>query len=594
MNLKDEFFDQTEDFRLFAPEFLKIKDEMGNIIPFEFNDAQLKFLDLWDKTKKEGKKLWFIILKPRQLGFSTLIQALLFHHNLYNDNQKTLTMGHKLDASNNLFAIYERYYNHLPQHVKPQLDRSNEKKISYKKTGSENKVDTAQAGEIGRSDTYQGVHLTEVAFYPDPKTTLLGLMQGSKHAQIFILETTANGFNDFRNRWIDAKEGRNDFIPFFISWLEFPPYSKAFHDEKEKEEFRKSLGVNPIFNEYPDEEKILITQFGATLEQLKWRRWAIANLCNNDVKQFHQEYPATWEESFLASGSPVFNTQIVVKNQEKAKNEEFRQGNLIPVYNEKDKDYQKCIYEGKTSYYDLLPYLVSVKWEDNPKGYIKIYDKIDVDIKREKYVFASGCDVAEGLEQGDYSTFDVLDRRDMKVKLVFHSHLDPDLLADELHKVQVYLKNKIYFNIERNNHGLTTITSARKLGVNLYYQEDFEKGFLENTEKLGFRTTLQTKPIIINDLNSYIREALFTHPEVEFWGECLTFVKNAKGGMSAQNKDKDPGTKCFDDRVMRTALTIKCHKWMPTYYIKPIDNRPNWLKQYHKKKKAAENNFAAV
>ena len=45
------------------------------------------------------------------------------------------------------------------------------------------------------------------------------------------------------------------------------------------------------------------------------------------------------------------------------------------------------------------------------------------------YRFAAGCDVAEGLEQGDFSVISVLDRRKMEVILEWHGHIDPDLLS---------------------------------------------------------------------------------------------------------------------------------------------------------------------
>jgi hypothetical protein len=552
-----------EDFVFFAEKCLKIKDEQGNIVPFVLNVAQKRFYIKYQEAKKKGD-VRFIILKPRQLGFSTLIQAILFHELLFSRNQKALTMGHKIDASNNLFEIYNRYLKHLPLEPKPVLRRSNEKKISYDIIGSENKVDTAQSGEVGRSDTFQYLHLTEVAFYPDPKTTLLGLFQGSKYAKAIFLETTANGFNFFRNMWVDAVNGDSEFIPFFVSWLEFPPYSRPFDTIEQKEDFRKSIGISPFYNDFEGEERSLIEDHGATLEQLNWRRWAIDNLCNRDVKQFWQEYPTTWQEAFVASGRPVFNTTICSANFAKAEKLE--------------KEGKKPIRQGNLNYvYDANGKPVNVVWEDNPKGYIKQLEAIKVH-ETEHYVFAAGGDVAEGLEQGDFSDIPILDRRTMKVCLVWHGHTDPDILAEEAHKIQLFLKGEIYFNFEMNNHGLTTITSAYKLGVNQYYRQDFSKGFVEDKMDLGTKTTPQTKPMMVNDLNEYIREALFEDNEKEFWGECLTFVRNAKGQMQAQNKDTDPGVKCFDDRVMARALMIRCHKWMPAYYRDSVDNRPQWLR----------------
>jgi hypothetical protein len=575
-----KLLDEYEDFELFAKETLKIKAESGDLVPLTLNPAQKKFNDLWEETKKNGKKLWFIIYKPRQLGFSTYVQGRIFHHNFLNPNQKALTMGHKIDASNNLFEIYNRYYTHFPDPLKPSLRKSNEKKISYDKLGSENKVDTAVAGEVGRSDTFQVVHLTEFAFYPDPKTTLAGLMQGSKYAKIFIIETTANGFNLFRDKWIDAMNGIGDFIPFFISWLEYPHYSKPLN-EAERESLVSDLGLNTNYNEYEGEETILKDQYKATLEQLHWRRWAIDTLCDRDISIFHQEYPNTWQEGFIASGRPVFNQKICIQNYEKA-TDPLKRGDLIPVYDIANPKYSTVLNSERNGYYDLLPFLKGVQFIENPKGNLSIYDELEI-LDNEYYRFAIGSDVAEGLAQGDYSVIKVLDRKTMTFSLVWRGHVDPDTLAEEQHKIQVYLKNKCYTATERNNHGLTTITTAYKLKLKQYYAQDFTKGYEAGTDIIGYKTTQATKPMAINQLNEFIRDNLFTDRDKVFWNETLTFVKDERGKMGAQNKAKDPGTKCFDDCIIAEAIALVCHNWMPNYYLKPLDTTPDWYKKFRKK-----------
>ena len=59
--------------------------------------------------------------------------------------------------------------------------------------------------------------------------------------------------------------------------------------------------------------------FGVSYEQLKWRRWCINNNCNGDVEQFHQEYPSTPEEAFIASGRPRFNIGVLKQYRRQAK-----------------------------------------------------------------------------------------------------------------------------------------------------------------------------------------------------------------------------------------------------------------------------------
>ena len=143
--------EQILNFRYFAPRFLKIKNEVGEIVPLTFNYAQKKVLDVIERLEAEGKPIRLIILKARQVGISTLVQGWICHYLITHPNQRFLTMGHKVDASNNLFDMFKRYYDNLPKELQPLIEKSNEKKVSFRKLKSENKVDTAGAGEVGRS-----------------------------------------------------------------------------------------------------------------------------------------------------------------------------------------------------------------------------------------------------------------------------------------------------------------------------------------------------------------------------------------------------------------------------------------------------------
>lgn len=552
-------------FRTFAPAFLKIKDEFGNIVPLEFNYAQKRVLDIIEDLESKNKPVRIIVLKARQVGISTLVQGKICHKIITKPNRRSLTMGHKVDASNNLFDMFKRYYDQLPKPLQPTLEKSNEKKVSFRKLKSENKIDTAGAGEVGRSDTLQILHATEVAFYPDANLTMLGLMQGAKNAEFICLESTANGIGGyFYNMWVDAINGLSDYVPIFISWLEIPEYSKNFDNEAEKERLSSDLG-NGLFNSFEDEENGLIT-LGASLEKLNWRRWAIKNLCGNDVNKFHQEYPTTWEEAFVSSGSPVFpqhicNRRLKETLELKRTNQmPLKRGDLVVQY---DKDILKDLTNrGLTLYEELKPAIEKVEFVENSRGFIQIWDNIKTS---GAYRFAAGCDVAEGLAQGDFSEIRVLDRSSDKVVMTWSGHIDPDLLAEEIHKMWLFLDKKVTFAIEKNNHGLTVINKCFKLGVDLYYKENFSKGYQTQTNQLGFQTNVKSKPILINELNEWIREGLYEDNDPDFWNQTLTFVKNSRGQMQAEGKDSDTSVKCYDDKIMAEGLMVACSQWLPNF-----------------------------
>jgi hypothetical protein len=566
---------QILEFRKFALRFLKIKDEYGDIIPLEFNYAQEKVLEKIKGFK--DKPIRLIILKARQVGISTLIQAWIFHYIMTHFNQLALTMGHKVDASNNLFDMFKRYYDNLPKLLMPVLEKSNEKKLSFRKLKSENKIDTAGAGEVGRSDTLQALHLTEVAFYPDAKATLLGLLQGAKYSRIIVKESTANGIGDyFYNDWVDAIEGRSDYIPVFVSWLEFPNYKKPFDREEERESLVKDLGSG-LFNEYEGEEKMLL-EGGAALEQLNWRRWAIKNLCQNDVTRFHQEYPSTWMEAFVSSGRPVFPQSICNQNKVEALRlqreglKPLKTGDLVFIY---DEDMRKTLREQNKIDFEQMRYAVKgVEFVESSRGFIKIWGEPQ---KGGTYRYAAGVDVAEGLAQGDRSTIRVLDREFNEVILTWTGHIDADLLAEEIYKIWLFLNKDCHFAVE-TNFSNTTVRRIFAWDVNVYYREKFTRGYASQTNTVGFQTNIKTKKDLVDTLIEWIRLGLFKDYEPEFWGECLTFVRNARGQMQAEGKDTDPSSKCFDDRVIAEGIMLICNHWLPSFI--PVKTEETYSRSY--------------
>lgn len=101
------------------------------------------------------------------------------------------------------------------------------------------------------------------------------------------MESTANGCEDFKDRWDAAVAGENDFEPVFFAWFENPDYA---------------MPVEPGI-EWTAEERETRERYSLSWEQLRWRRWCIANNCGGSRDMFRQEYPANPDEAFLHSGS---------------------------------------------------------------------------------------------------------------------------------------------------------------------------------------------------------------------------------------------------------------------------------------------------
>lgn len=136
-----------------------IRSEDGVIIPFKLNKIQVKLERAAIRKELEGKPAYFLVLKARQEGVSTWSEAYLFRMALERENTRVLVIAHTEDASRNLFGMTTRYYENLPEDMKPDTKRAAVNALHLESNDSEFIVQTAGSGtKAGRSYTFSGWH----------------------------------------------------------------------------------------------------------------------------------------------------------------------------------------------------------------------------------------------------------------------------------------------------------------------------------------------------------------------------------------------------------------------------------------------------
>ena len=178
------------------------EDKKSKIIPLKFNEPQLQYYNIIKQLKEQNKPVRIIILKARQMGFSTATEAIFFKETVTKSNIHTAIVAHKEDSTTNLFNMSKLMYNELPDAIKPEKKASNAKELVFNNkygTGLNSKIKCMTAGGegIGRSDTINNLHLSELAFWTgDKKETLTGLLQAVPNTPdtMIVIESTANGF----------------------------------------------------------------------------------------------------------------------------------------------------------------------------------------------------------------------------------------------------------------------------------------------------------------------------------------------------------------------------------------------------------------
>jgi hypothetical protein len=286
------------DLPYFAERALKLRPKAGPLEPFGFNAAQLKLHEIAEKQKRETGRVRLIVLKARQLGMSTYVAARLYHRTINNPGLRTIIIGHKRRASSNLFDIVKRFHDNMPEDLRPSIGTSNREELIFDRIDSGYLVSVASGEGTGRSATAQLLHASEAAFWDDLPLQMASLMQTVPDlgGTEIIIESTANGYNDFHTLWRKAESGESEFLPVFLPWSLDAGY-------------RRELPADFTMDA---EESKLAELHGLDKEQIAWRRAKINQLGSEEY--FTQEYPLTASEAFISSTFDSFiPTSLVIQ-----------------------------------------------------------------------------------------------------------------------------------------------------------------------------------------------------------------------------------------------------------------------------------------
>lgn len=252
-------------------------------VPFILNKAQNHFIN------QLSINLSVVVLKARKMGFSSVALAIAVMKLIFGENERCVSMsfdstaaGKQLERAKHFIRSLERLNG-----IKIPFKYNSKSELVYEKKNEAGeivcvntlRIGTAKSGSFGRGDDITFLHLTEVAFCTNMDELLTGVMQAVVNESPIILETTANGFNDFKKFWDKAVLQVNNFLALFYGpeW----EYDQEFLESKKKE-----LGD----------------------------------------RLFNQEYPMTEEEAFLTSGECYFDVHILkelLKNTKEPINFQF-------------------------------------------------------------------------------------------------------------------------------------------------------------------------------------------------------------------------------------------------------------------------------
>jgi hypothetical protein len=520
--------------------FFYIVDKNQNTVPFIINTVQHKFLDHLNKAIddfKQGKRLYlnFLILKGRQQGFTSIITAYQLACSVTKKNFAGFTLADDIDNTETIFTDKAKYpYDNLPELVKPTEKYNNRRELHFETLNSRWRVATAGKKDAGRSKTLNFFHGSEAAFWSNLRAILTSLKPALTKDSIQILETTADGHNEYKDLW----DEENNWETLFYEWWETPEYIQRFENEVVKQTFISRVTKSAEHKD-PNVEHWVFYRCKWLKEfiQLDWEQiYWYYNQWKDFRGDIRQEYPCSADEAFIASGETVFDVEKVIARKEYVKKHPpvFKRGYFDFEYREKIVD-------------------STIKWVDDATGYIEIYkepQKIDLHGNIISYPYVFGGDTAG--DGSDYFGGHVLDNITGEQVARLHHQFDEDLFAR-----QVYCLGKHYnyalLNIEVN-FSTYPVKELQRLGyARQYRREVIDQISNTKQEKYGFRTTQATRPVIIANLVQVVRESIELINDIKTLDEMLTFIKDEKKKPVAMNGK-------HDDLIISLAIAHKARE----------------------------------
>ena len=491
------------DFKWYSRNVLKIQTKINGLMPFKLRRVQEKYVDHLKEAFPDNI-IRSIVLKPRQSGFSTLVAGINMHKTWTRFDEKGIMLADKLARTKEVFSIYDTFRKNMPVEFKPRQhtkDIVNSEEMYFETLRSGFKSETSNDPNAGRSGSRRWAHLTEFAFYANADSIDEGVQNSipiASGTRIFK-ESTAYGMDgvgrSFYQQWEAACRGESIYKPFFVSWIDVEDYS-----------------INPtgklILTSH--EKELMKMHKDITIGNLNWRRLKLSEYASGSEQiyspedRMKQDFPLTPEEAFLSSGRPVFDQDKLLKH----------------------------IHDIGINKPTIIKINVVKPHLSMFKEMLSVFKTPD---KSGKYIV--GADIAEGLSSGDFSSAFVMSKDGRQVAL-FHGHIDPDLFGRVLVEIAT-IYNEALIVPEMNSIGFATLSSIKNAGYTKVYHRDIvDEIGLNETPKLGWRTTSSSKQTMLSKLIAMYRDGEIEILDINLLKEMKSLTRESNGNVELNSKDR--------------------------------------------------------
>jgi len=223
----EEYMKCKEDPQYFIQKYIRIVHVDKGLVPFEMYEYQRDMINKFTDNR-------FVICKmPRQTGKSTTIIAFLLHYLLFNESVNIAILANKGATARELLSRLQLAYEHLPKFLQQGVITWNKGNIEVE-NGSK-VVAAATSSSAVRGSSFNVIFLDEFAHVPQNIaesffTSVYPTISSGESTKVLIVSTPL-GLNMFYKMWIEAEEGRSDYVPIEVHWSEMPGRDERWKTE---------------------------------------------------------------------------------------------------------------------------------------------------------------------------------------------------------------------------------------------------------------------------------------------------------------------------------------------------------------------------
>jgi len=222
-----EYMKCKDDPEYFIKNFVKIIHVDRGLVPFDMYDYQE------DMIRKFNDNRFVICKMPRQTGKSTTIIAFLLHYVLFNESVNVAILANKGAVARELLSRLQLAYENLPKWLQQGAVVWNKGNIEIE-NGSK-VIAAATSSSAVRGSSFNIIFLDEFAHVPQNIaesffTSVYPTISSGESTKVLIVSTPL-GMNMFYKMWIEAEEGRNDYVPIEVHWSDMPGRDLKWKEE---------------------------------------------------------------------------------------------------------------------------------------------------------------------------------------------------------------------------------------------------------------------------------------------------------------------------------------------------------------------------